>query len=222
VIILTEMATLASGKSNVVKSVIPVVKKCLFPAGRPGDSAASAMRRSLSTNALKYSSEEDSSIEDGRQRRQTSEIRGGGLSNVFDADPFYPLRSLGFGLDQLFDNPFVASSRGTGDALRGGSRKPWDVNEERDALHLRVDMPGLGKEDVKVYAEENALVIKGESLSDAELDGSARKYNSRIELPAKVYKLDQIKAQMKNGVLKITVPKFTEEEVKNVINVQVE
>jgi hypothetical protein len=85
-IILTEMATLASGKSNVVKSIIPVVKKCLWPAGRPGDSAASAMRRSLSTNALKYRPEEDSSIEDGRQRRQASEIRGGGLSNVFDGE----------------------------------------------------------------------------------------------------------------------------------------
>ena len=129
---------------------------------------------------------------------------------------------MGFGLDQLFDNPFLAASRGTGDVIRGRSRNPWDAIEDKEALHLGVDMPGLGKEDVKVYAEENALVIKGESLSEAELDGSGRKFSSRIELPAKVYKLDKIKARMKNGVLKVTVPKFTEEEIKNVINVNIE
>nr|ABK22728.1 unknown [Picea sitchensis] len=187
------MATVASAKSNVMKSVIPAVKKCLLPSGRPGDSAASAMCRSLSTAAAKYRPEYDSAIQDDKQNRQASETRRGGLPNIFG-----------------------------GDAVRGGSRKPWDAVEDKEALHLRVDMPGLGKEDIKVYAEENALVIKGESVSDAELDGSARKYSSRIELPPKVYKLDHIKAQMKNGVLKVTVPKFTEQEIKNVINVNIE
>lgn len=220
-IIFTEMATLGSAKSNVMKLVIPTVKKCLLPAGRPGYSFVSLMCRSFSTDAAKYRPEGDSSIEDDRESRRVSEIRRGGFPNVFD-DPFYPLRSLGFGLDQLFDNPFLSSSRGTGDAVRGGSRKPWDATEDKDALYVRVDMPGLGKEDLNIYAEDNALVIKGESLPDAEFDGSGRKYSRRIELPAKVYKLDQIKAQMKNGVLKVIVPKFTEEEVKNVINVQVE
>lgn len=215
------MATVASAKSNVMKSVIPAVKKCLLPLGRPGDSAASATCRSLSTAAAKYRPEYDSAIQDDKQDRQASETRRGGLPNIF-GDPFYPLRSLGFGLDQLFDNPFLAASRGTGDAVRGGSRKPCYAVEDKEALHLRVDMPGLGKEDIRVYAEENALVIKGESVSDAELDGSARKYSSRIELPPKVYKLDQIKAQMRNGVLKVTVPKFTEQEIKNVINVNIE
>lgn len=215
------MATVASAKSNVMKSVIPAVKKYLLPSGRPGNSAASAMCRSLSTAAAKYRPEDDSAIQDDKQSREASEIRRAGFPNIFE-DPFYPMRSLGFGLDQLFDNPFLAASRRTGDAIIGGSRKPWGATEDKEALHLRVDMPGLGKEDVKVYAEGNALVIKGESLSEAELNGSGRKYSSRIELPAKVYKLDQIKAQMKNGVLKVTVPKLTEEEIKNVINVNIE
>jgi len=215
------MAAVASAKSNVMKSVIPAVKKCLLPSARPGVSAASIMCRGLSTAAAKYRPEDDSSIQDDIQRRQAPEIRRGGLPNIFE-DSFFPLRSLGFGLDQLFDNPFLAASRGTGDVVRGLPRKPWEAVEDKETLHLRVDMPGLGKEEVKVYAEENALVITGESLSEAELDGSKQKYSSRIELPPKVYKLDQIKAQMKNGVLKVTVPKFTEEEIKNVINVNIE
>lgn len=215
------MATAVSAKSNVLKSIVPAVKKCLLPSARPGDSAASVMCRGLSTAAVKYRPEDDSSIQDDRERRQAPEIRRGGWPNILE-DSFFPLRTLGFGLDQLFDNPFLAASRGTGDVIRGGPRKPWEAVEDKEALHLRVDMPGLGKEEIKVYAEENALVIKGESLSEAELDRSKQKYSSRIELPPKVYKLDQIKAQMKNGVLKVTVPKFTEEEIKNVINVKIE
>lgn len=93
-------------------------------------------------------------------------------------------------------------------------RKPWGAVEEKEALYVCVDMRELGKEDVKVYAEVNALVIKGESLSDTDLNGDRWNYSSLIELPLKVYKLDQIKAQMKNGV-----PKFTEEEIKNVSRV---
>lgn len=73
--------------------------------------------------------------------------------------------------------------------MRSGLRKPWDAVEEKEALYVWVDMGGLGKEDVKVYAE-NALVIKEESLSDTDLNGDRWNYSSRIELPSKVYKLD--------------------------------
>jgi HSP20 family protein len=41
-------------------------------------------------------------------------------------------------------------------------------------------------------------------------------------LPEKLYKIDQIKAEMKNGVLKVIVPKIKEEERNEVINVKVE
>jgi hypothetical protein len=37
------MATVVSAKINVMKSVIPTIKKCLLPSGRPGDSAAAAV-----------------------------------------------------------------------------------------------------------------------------------------------------------------------------------
>lgn len=52
-IIFTEMATLGSAKSNVMKLVIPAVKKCLLPAGRPGDSFVSLMCRSLSIDVAR-------------------------------------------------------------------------------------------------------------------------------------------------------------------------
>ena len=137
-------------------------------------------------------------------------------------DPFSPTRSLSQVLnlmDQFVDNPFLSASRGMG---AGGLRRGWDAKETEDALLLRVDMPGLGKEDVKVSVEQNTLIIKGEGGKEEGEEESGRRYSSRIDLPEKLYNVDQIKAEMKNGVLKVVVPKMREEDRSDVRQVNVE
>ncbi|WOH12193.1 hypothetical protein DCAR_0831693 [Daucus carota subsp. sativus] len=62
-------------------------------------------------------------------------------------------------------------------------------------------------------------VDSGHSAGEGE-DG--RRYSSRIELPQNVYKVDEIKAEMTNGVLKVRVPKVKEEERKDVFQVKIE
>uniref|UniRef100_A0A0C9QKW9 TSA: Wollemia nobilis Ref_Wollemi_Transcript_30205_968 transcribed RNA sequence n=1 Tax=Wollemia nobilis TaxID=56998 RepID=A0A0C9QKW9_9CONI len=200
---------------NSLRNLIPSIKKCLSPSPR-GEYVGF---RGLSTSAVKdYSPNEDSAMDIDRSSRQAPlSNRDQLFSDVWD--PLFSSRRLGKLMnmaDLFFDNPFVV------DVGVRGARKPWDVVEDKDALRLRVDMPGLGKEDVSVHVEEGALVIKGEAQGDAELDGSGRRYSSRIDIPPKLYKLDEIKAEMKNGMLKITVPRVREEEIKNVINVAVE
>lgn len=135
-------------------------------------------------------------------------------------DPFAPTRSLSqvFNLmDQLMENPFLATSRGMG----GGSKRGWDVREDDDSLLMKIDMPGLGKEDVKVLVEQNTLVIKGEGEKESDSEEN-RRYSTRIDLSPELYKLGEIKAEMKNGVLRVVVPKAKEEEKKNVFQVQIE
>lgn len=101
-------------------------------------------------------------------------------------------------------------------------RRNWDVKETADGLQLRVDMPGLTKDEVKVSVEQSTLVIKGEGKKESEDEETVRRYSSRIDLPGKLYKTDEIKAEMKNGVLKIFLPKIKEEERSDVFNVNVE
>ncbi|XP_057456887.1 heat shock 22 kDa protein, mitochondrial-like [Lotus japonicus] len=151
-------------------------------------------------------------------------------------DPFSPTRSLFQVLntvDQLMNSPFITPPTrslsqvlNTVDQLKNnprGARNGWDARETEDALLLRVNMPGLGKEDVKIAVEQNTLTIRGEGPKESEEEvGGGLRYTSRIDLPDKLYKIDQIKAEMKNGVLKVTVPKMKEEERSDVFNVTVD
>lgn len=136
------------------------------------------------------------------------------FSDVF-RDPFSAPQSLGRLLSLMDD----LAAPGRAAPLRRG----WNAKEDEEALHLRVDMPGLGKEHVKVWAEQNSLVIKGEGKKDSEEEeATPPRYSSRIELAPEVYRMDKIKAEMKNGVLKVVVPKVKEEQRKDVFQVNVE
>ncbi|KAI3691651.1 hypothetical protein L6452_31451 [Arctium lappa] len=143
-------------------------------------------------------------------RRRDNDV----FSDLFD--PISPTRSLSQILntmDQFTDNPFMSASRGVG----FGPQKPWDANENKETLSLRFDMPGLDKDNVKISAEQNTLIIKAEVENESE-----GVYSSRIDLPSNVYKVEEVKAEMKNGVLKITVPKVKTEERKDARQIQVE
>ncbi|XP_043715852.1 heat shock 22 kDa protein, mitochondrial [Telopea speciosissima] len=187
--------------------------------------APSAATRSFNTESQMRQYEDDErSIDVKRQSDRSISRRRESFpslvtGNVFD--PFVsPTRSLSQVLnlmDQMIENPFVAGGMGSGTTRRG-----WDAKEDENALYVRIDMPGLGKEDVKVVVEENTLIIKGEGGKESDEEKDGRKYSSRTDLPENLYKLDEIKAEMKNGVLRVIVPKVKEEERKNVHEVKIE
>jgi HSP20 family protein len=115
---------------------------------------------------------------------------------------------------------------GAASMITGFSPRGWWVSkEDGDAVQLKVAMPGLGKEHVEMRAEKNVLVIKGEEGDkDSEGDGDKvpARYVYRIGLSSQAFKMDQIKAEMKNGVLMVTVPKIKDEERKDVFEIKIE
>ncbi|VAI72101.1 unnamed protein product [Triticum turgidum subsp. durum] len=81
----------------------------------------------------------------------------------------------------------------------------WVAKEDDDAVYLKVSMPGLTKEHVE----------------DGDDDSAVPRYNRRIQVPAPdAYKMDKIKAEMKNGLLWVTLLKVKEEERKDVFHVK--
>uniref|UniRef100_A0A803L2C7 SHSP domain-containing protein n=1 Tax=Chenopodium quinoa TaxID=63459 RepID=A0A803L2C7_CHEQI len=106
----------------------------------------------------------------------------------------------------------------------GEMRAPWDIMEDENEYKMRFDMPGLDKGDVNVSVEDNMLVIKGERKKeeggdDAWSKRSYSSYDTRLQLPDNC-ELDKIKAELKNGVLNISIPKPKVE--RKVIDVQIQ
>mgnify|MGYP003572111061 FL=1 len=88
-----------------------------------------------------------------------------------------------------------------------------DVKRSGDAYLIEMEVPGFTPEDIEVEAHDNVLTIQGErkSESDTEEEGYIRrerrygKFTRRFNLPAGS-STDGINAQVKDGVLHVTVP----------------
>lgn len=119
----------------------------------------------------------------------------------------------------------------TGPYSRG--RTPWEIKEGETEYKMRFDMPGMTKEDVKVWVEEKMLVVKAQKeprkKGDQEVDfnggeeewsaKSYGRYSCRIALPENI-QFENIRAEVRDGVLYITIPKATAGSKILDINVQ--
>lgn len=123
-------------------------------------------------------------------------------------------------MERIVDEPFAYPSltEEAGSTYRRG-RTPWEIKEGENEYKMRFDMPGMTKKDVKVSVEEKMLVVRAEKLpkssegdqaeEEEEEEWSAEsygRYSSRIALPENI-EVEQIKAEVKDGVLYITTPK---------------
>ncbi|GAB4826117.1 Small heat shock protein, chloroplastic [Ancistrocladus abbreviatus] len=151
-----------------------------------------------------------------RPRRAALDVSPFGLLDSFS--PVRTMRQMLDAMDRLFEDAMT---------YPGGVevRAPWDIVEDEREIKMRFDMPGLSKEDVKVSIEDGMLVVQGEHKKDEGGDDSwARRsyssYDTRLQLPDNCEcEVGKIKAELKNGVLFITIPK--KEVERKVIDVEI-
>jgi HSP20 family protein len=128
-------------------------------------------------------------------------------------------------IDRLFESPLTELARAS--QLLSGWTPALDVHEEKDDIIVRVELPGMKKEDIELSLHDGSLSISGERKSekkfeDAEVYRAERfvgRFQRTVTLPAPVA-ADRVKAQYKDGVLTVTLPK-TEEAKPKQIDVQV-
>ncbi|KAL3653693.1 Small heat shock protein, chloroplastic [Castilleja foliolosa] len=143
-------------------------------------------------------------VERPRPRRMPVDVSPFGLLDTLS--PIRSMRQMLDTMDRLFDDTtnFPRTKRDV--------RAPWDIIEDENEIKLRFDMPGLSRDDVKVSVDDDVLVIKGEhkteqgNKDEAWSDRSYSSFDTRLKLPEYCEK-DKVKAEMKNGVLFVYVPK---------------
>lgn len=119
-------------------------------------------------------------------------------------------------INRLFENMSISPSQ-----LMGR------VKEQDDCYKLRYEVPGLSKDDVKITIDNGILRINGEHKEEEEGGSddeywSSRSYgyyNTSLVLPDDA-KADDIKAELKDGVLNIIIPR-TEKPKKDVKEVKI-
>ena len=102
-----------------------------------------------------------------------------------------------------------------------------DVAEDDHALTLTAELPGLKKEDVKINVRDGVLTLSGEKKFEEEkkkddyyrIERSYGNFARSFSLP-NTMDHSQVSASMKDGVLKISIPKKPEAKERE-INVDV-
>ena len=122
---------------------------------------------------------------------------------------FGRLANLQDELDRLFESPLT------------GWAPALDVHEDKDSFSIRVELPGMRREDIEVSLQDGALVISGERKEEKVTEGTEvhrqerfyGRFSRALTLPSAVAG-DTVKAQYKDGILTVTLPKAEEAKPK--------
>ncbi|KAL0913183.1 hypothetical protein M5K25_016624 [Dendrobium thyrsiflorum] len=184
---------------------------------------ATATDASKENTSLEVQEKKDASaLQPRAPRRSVFDISPFGL--VDSLSPMKTMRQMLDTMDRVFEDAFTFPGTTAGEI-----RAPWDIKEDDKEVKIRYDLPGLSKEEVKVSLEDDVLVIKSQHKEETGErkegeDGwwrgsSTSAYNIRLVLPDECEK-DKVKAELKNGVLLVTVPKSKVE--RKVIDVEIQ
>ncbi len=124
-------------------------------------------------------------------------------------------------IDRLFEAPLAELARSS--HLLSGWTPALDMHEDKDNLYVRLELPGMKKEDIELSLHDGSLSIAGErkgeeKSKDAEVYRAERffgRFQRTVTLPTAVA-VEKVKAQYADGVLTVTLPKAEEAKPKRI------
>ncbi len=134
-------------------------------------------------------------------------------------DPFDVLQNE---INRLFDRDLLDFGREPA-LFDEGFAPAIDVREDDSNVEIRCDLPGVSRDDIDISVSGNLLTIKGEKQDEKEEKEStyyrreswSGSFQRTVSLPDSVDP-DKAKAEMKDGVLHLTMPKREAEKRKQI------
>jgi HSP20 family protein len=137
-------------------------------------------------------------------------------------EPFRDLMTTQREFDRLFKEAFVPFF-GEGELSTRTWAPPVDIYENENDIVLKAELPGVDPKDVEVRVEDNTLYLKGERKFEKEVKQEnyhrvERSYGSfarSFSLPSSI-NAEKVKAEYKDGLLTLTLPKREEAKPKTI------
>ncbi len=131
-----------------------------------------------------------------------------------------PFTELQRELNRLFERALPTETSGE-EGLMWAPRV--DLSETEDAYVIRIDLPGVKKEDITINYQDGTLTVSGERKLEKKEEGENFLHVERVygrflrtfTFPKEINP-DKISAEYKDGVLVITVPKAEESKPKTI------
>lgn len=138
-------------------------------------------------------------------------------------EPFREMRTLQDRVNRLFESAFGYPVRTETPLLREGWLPPVDIHEDSNNIYLKAELPGIKKEELNIAVEGDTLTIKGEKKHESEvkeeqfhvMERTYGSFSRSFSLPTNVDS-SNVRADYKDGVLTLTLPKKEESKPKKI------
>ncbi|MDY6902371.1 MAG: Hsp20/alpha crystallin family protein [Cyanobacteriota bacterium] len=133
-------------------------------------------------------------------------------------NPWQEMNALQRSFNRLFDDMLAPENSDFGNFSKVPAA---ELSETDDAINLKLEVPGINAKDLDIQVTEKAVSIKGERKQESttEENGHKRsefrygKFERVIPLPTSIQNSD-VKADYKDGILNLHLPKAQEEKNK--------
>ena len=120
-------------------------------------------------------------------------------------------------IDRFFESPLARTSEFI------GWTPAFDVYEEKESYVVKAELPGMKREDINVSIQGGELIISGERKGETKEQGTEvfraeryfGKFQRAVSLPTTISAKD-VRADYKDGVLTVTLPKSEEAKPKQI------
>jgi HSP20 family protein len=140
-------------------------------------------------------------------------------------NPWREMATLQQQMNRLFDETLVPATGWERSLVRVPAA---EMEETKDAIHLKLEVPGIEAKDLDVQVTQNAVSISGERKEETKTEENGvtksefhyGKFQRVIPLPTRIQNT-QVQAEYKDGILSLTLPK-SEEEKNKVVKVNLD
>ena len=138
-------------------------------------------------------------------------------------DPFQEMSALQESMNRLFSDVRAQAPVRGEEIVQGAWIPAVDIFETNEAIVLKAELPGITAQDISVEVKDNTLTLKGEKKFEKEVkeenyhrvERSYGSFQRAFTLPGTILQ-EKVKAEFKDGILEITLPKVEEAKPKQV------